>query len=464
MIKFTSTQDFNFDVEAVNIITDYKELIKKASAKADLQFKKTANQTDLHIIALGADEGYGCNRNGDAFSEEDCKKNHKTFEQANRAVHRHHKNKKTDPKFGNIKAAAYNEPMKRIELIVGLDNDKCADILQEQEKTGNSNWSMACRLSGGDNCSWCNHNAKSDKDRCEHIPKHLGEMNKEGHVCKMLNPNPNWFEISHVFRPADRIGMSLKLASDSRITPMSTLDYLNLYPGFEVPEDELYISKKAQDKRELVRKLAEMEKHIDAVSSSNKPVSTKDMFLARQSKLNKSKKMDKKNIDGLRKHNPDKAFKAMADKGVILNPDEFTEYLFGNRAKPEVTEGMKSHLPKVYSKLDEEGADKAVNNEKFTPSSLDMLPKELSQLVGGLFKDHSLFGDPSVKRVMQITISMGPTEKSEKMFEKRKPTDNKADEKMAEVYATYKLAALNYLQEKNQLTDEILWNALIQNR
>ena len=212
MIKFTSNSDFDFKIESVSVVTDENVLTKRASAKELLKFEKTANQTDLHVIALGAYEGTGYNRNGDCFKESECVKNHNYFVKAGRAIHRHHKNKPSDPKFGVIKASAYNEPMKRIELIIGLDNDKCSDILNEQEKRGHTNWSMASKQAH-DICSWCGHKAKNDSERCAHIPKNIGDIDKTGEFCGMINPDPKWFEISYVHRPADRIGMSLKLAS-----------------------------------------------------------------------------------------------------------------------------------------------------------------------------------------------------------------------------------------------------------
>lgn len=463
MIKFTASDDFNFDVASTSIVTSSTSLTKRASARDLLKFERTPGQTDLHIIALGAYEGTGFNRNGDAFLEDDCKKNHHLFKSAGRAVHRHHKNKPNDPKYGVIKAAAYNEPMRRIELIVGLDNDKCADILDEQEKKGYTNWSMASKQAY-DVCTWCDHKAKTDKDRCDCIPAKIGELNDEGVMCGMVNPNPRWFEISYVGRPADRIGMSLKLASDQRIKPMLPSDYLKIYDGFQPPEDEFIISKKATDKRQLLHKLAEMEKHVDAVANERGSSTSKNLFLKRQARLKKSPKMEDKDIDELRKHEAPKALKGMADNGIVLGPDEFVKYLFGNRANEDVSKGMKSHLPNVFSKLDESNNADVVNNEKFDPTSLDFLPKGLKELVGRLTSGHSLFGEPSVRRVMRITIELGPKGDDTDLKPKEAPTANKADEKLAEVYATYKLAALQYMQEKGVLSEEVLWNSLIQNR
>ena len=464
MIKFSLNTDFNWDIEPVSIITEDKQLTKRASSSELLKFARTPGQTDLHIIAVGAYEGTGFNRNGDMFKEADCEKNHHYFKQADRAIHRHHKNKPTDPKYGNIKASAYNKNMKRIELIVGLDNDKCADILDEQEKKGYTNWSMASKQAY-DICTWCQHKAASDKDRCECIPAKIGELNKEGVMCGMENPNPRWFEQSYVHRPADRIGMSLKVASDMKIKPMLPSDFLNIYTGFVPPEDEFLISKKASDKRNLIHKLAEMEKHVDAIARKG-PKNNKETYVHRQAhKINKSDKMNPKDMDSLRSHKPDKAMKAMSDKGEILGPDDFMQYLFGGRLDQSHIDGAKTHIPGMYSQMEQDGTGHdAANNEQFDPSASDMLPPELKALVQKLFSSHSLHGGPANQRVMKITIEMGSGDSALKPTPKEEErTKDAADKELAKVYCNYKLAQLNYMNEKGILDDEILLNAVIQN-
>ena len=330
MIKFSRNIDFDFGVESVKIITDNSQLTKRASAKELMSFKKTKGQTDVHMIALGAYEGTGVNRNGDLFFEKDCREKHATFVKADRAFHKHHKNKPTDPKYGNIKASAYNEPMKRIELIVGIDNDKGADMLSELEKKGEIAVSMAAKLPY-DVCTWCGKKAKIDEDRCEHIPLMVGELNKKGEVCAMENPNPNWFEISYVKRPADRIGYSLKYASAS-VAPMTTSDFLNFYTGFVPPKEELLISKRACDKRSLLRKLADIEKHMTALAHKAKPDTAKELYLKSQaSKLNQGDDISEGTMDELRKYEPSKLLKVLADNGILFSPSDFCKYLFDKK-------------------------------------------------------------------------------------------------------------------------------------
>lgn len=77
----------------------------------------------IHVIALGCDEIYGPNRNGDTFSKEACKKFHNTFVKLGHWFRNH---KHDDPKksYGIVKASAYNELEGRIELIAALNGTK----------------------------------------------------------------------------------------------------------------------------------------------------------------------------------------------------------------------------------------------------------------------------------------------------------------------------------------------------
>ncbi len=462
MIKFTSNSDFNFDVESVSIITDSKQLTKRASAKGLLKFEKTANQTDLHVIALGAYEGTGYNRNGDCFKEAECRSNHHYFVKAGRAIHRHHKNKPSDPKFGVIKASAYNEPMKRIELIIGLDNDKCADILHEQETVGHTNWSMASKQAY-DICSWCNHKAKTDADRCEHIPAKLGELREDGEQCGMINPDPKWFEQSYVKRPADRIGMSLKMASSGDIRPMMTSDYMKLYGDIVIPgDDAITISKRAADKRVLLKKLSEMEKHIEALSNGA-PMSGKDKYLKEQApKINHTGGISPEVMDELRKQDPSRLLKQLADNGIIFSPEDFSKYVFDKRVDKKHVDGMKTHLSDGYSKMD--NCDEMVNNENYEPSGSDGLPPEVKSIIQSLMGGHSLHGDKAVGRIMKITIIKSLPSDLKKSLPEEGRSKEALDKELAKEYLSYKLAALNHMHEQGILDDDLIWHALIQNR
>ena len=459
MIKFSRTSDFDFGEEPVSILKDSQQLNKIASETFQMKFAKTKGQTDVHVIALGCMDGYGYNRNVDGFPDKDCKTAHSTFARADRAVNRNHKNKKTDPKFGNIKASCYNPKMKRIELILGLDDDKCQDVLHKLAKDGEFYVSMASKQKF-DRCSKCNHKSyNGTTDRCEHIPSQLGEITKEGKEIGMINDDPNFFEISIVNRPACRIGYSLKYASEANVK-MSTTDFLNLYDGFVEP-DHLLISKNASDKRTLLKKLSEMEKHIDAISQKAKPDTAKELYLKRQaSKINHCDGLSDEVIDELRKHDPSKLLKELADNGIIFSPEDFAKYLFGQHVDKKHVDGMKTHLPTIFS--DNEDNHEIVNKDKFDPFAGATLPKEIKDIVGKLFDSHSLFDKPVAGRIMRITIIKGLDNGDLK--KKVEKTASAFDQELADNYASYKIAALSYLNDKGMLNDELIFNALIQNR
>jgi hypothetical protein len=477
LIKFSSTDDWRWDVDPVQLIHSVNTLTKAGADNSELRAEKTAGQTDALVIALGAYEGTGANRNGDIFKEAECLRNYKTFVKSGskgkdgkydgRALNRHHKNKPEDPKYGNIKAATYNNKMKRIELVIGLDNDKCAEEIQKLAEGKQINVSMAAKVAY-DKCTWCGHEAKDDNHRCEHIPKKLGEINKQGEMCSMDNINPRWFELSIVGRPADRIGMSLKLASNEYIKTAS--DYKTIYPGFVIPEDShdyIGISKYASEKRSLLRKISAMEKHIEAIAQAG-PKNSKEKYIAEQkSKISHGDDISDDTIEELRKFEPSKLLRALADQGIVFSPKDFVKYLFGTKNlsnSEDLFSKIKKQLPSIFSDLEEDGDD-VVNDEKYEPSSSDIIPKGILNMVKGLFDNHSLFDKPAHGRIMKITIiKKMPVGKLQTKAEQPDNVKEASANTLARQYANYKLAAFRYLDSCNKLDEEVIYNMLLQNR
>ncbi len=144
MIKFTSPTGWDFNTKIASVIklssrgligNDRSDFLKQASAdfvnQLD-QIKFAKDEVPIHLIALGASEAYSCNRNGDGFKEATCKKYHDTFVKFAKFF-RNHKNKpeRGDPYFGTVKASAYNDEMRRVELICSLNASK-----EAAERTG----------------------------------------------------------------------------------------------------------------------------------------------------------------------------------------------------------------------------------------------------------------------------------------------------------------------------------------
>jgi uncharacterized protein YjgD (DUF1641 family) len=285
----------------------------------------------------------------------------------------------------------------------------------------------------------------------------------------MENMNPRWFELSIVGRPADRIGMSLKLASDNQYIKTAS-DYKSLYPGFVAPDDHydaLSISKYATEKRALLKKLSALEKHIEGIAQAG-PKNTKEKYVAEQkSKISHGDDISDDTMDELRKFEPSKLLKALADQGIVFSPKDFVKYLFGTKGlsnSEDMFSQIKKRLPSMFSDL-EEDSDEAVNEEKYEPSHSDMLPKGMLNMVRGLFDDHSLFDKPVHGRIMKITIiKKMPTAKLQGKSEEKEHTKEATVKQIAKQYAAYKLAAMRYLDDKDKLDEDTMYNILLQNR
>jgi len=150
LIKFSSRGLHGNDLDA---------FIKRASVQfvdkiAGMRFGP--GEEPVHLLAVGATETYGPNRNGDGFKKATCQQYHPTFVKLAR-WYRDHNNKDTRKGRGIIKASDYNPKMHRIELIVALnvtkeaaDRNRGLVADEEMEKLAKGEdipVSMACRVS-----------------------------------------------------------------------------------------------------------------------------------------------------------------------------------------------------------------------------------------------------------------------------------------------------------------------------
>lgn len=194
------------------------------------QIKVAKDEVPVHLVALGAKEAYGPNRNGDGFKEASCKTYHDTFVKFAKWF-RNHKNKPAngDPSYGYIKESAYNQPMRRVELIAMLNAEKSAadrngGLVADQEleklaKGDDLAVSMACRVPY-DECDSCGNKARTREEYCKAASCPAGgcadnltrlvKVAGDTQIVHVNNDHPTWFDMSKVFRPADRIAYGNK--------------------------------------------------------------------------------------------------------------------------------------------------------------------------------------------------------------------------------------------------------------
>jgi hypothetical protein len=209
---------------------DLDEFVKRASVQfidKMASMRLQPGEVPIHLIAIGSTEYYGPNRNGDGFSEQVNRDRHHTFKKFARWF-RDHQNKDISKGRGIIKESAYNGTMHRIELLVALNGTKEAadrngglvadEELEKMAKDEDIAVSMACRVSH-DVCSSCVNKARSRDEYCgPEMCKHggckdnLAKTFDDGETLFVHNPDPTHFDISKVFRPAERTGWVLGMA------------------------------------------------------------------------------------------------------------------------------------------------------------------------------------------------------------------------------------------------------------
>lgn len=319
------------------------------------------DKTAVHTIAMTASEKFGFNRNGDGWKRANLQRDHPTFI-SHAKVFRHHKNTPMDPSYGVVKAAMYNEDMDRVELLMELDNSKCAEELSLLERNGSYPVSMACKIAH-DVCSICSNKAKTPREYCWHVKEALGKILDDGKVVGVDNPNSTFFDISRVVRPADRVAYTLKKASAGvagGAALAEELGYsLNDIQGIEATLNCSF--KSAEEKRKILEKLSKMEKRIDGV--------VRPMVLDNQEEVDS---VVKKLSSYIPTH-LDSVMRGLSDNGVMLRPAEFYTLMTGTKLsssqasnfnKSAVADGLKGFM-----------ADDLVSSSLYEPASLKISGK-----------------------------------------------------------------------------------------
>jgi len=447
---------------SIQIVEDPAKFQKTAAALGDVDYEAVWPDKDhvgIHLIALGDFEHYGSNRNGDGFPKAACVAYHHTFVK-NGHLHRHHQNKDPEKRLGAIKLSVYNDPMGRIELFVHADREKAAEELTKLEKDGELPVSMACRVKF-DRCNICNTLRKSASDpaMCDHVRFNLGKVAEDGRITCTHNDEPNFFDISFVFRPADRIAWSLKTAAAGDLDSVKLAEAAGIW----VPEHLALDSEQAQAKRELLRKFAEMEDALFGLAQ--KPL--KDMT-ARERELWELRKsaatgqtLSDETIETLRRYEPADVFYHLAAENIVLDTDSFFKYAMGkdmaeigeyvNAVKAAAAEGL-------FSRLEKGGAVVELCNDSFFDVGLDPLRAESigKSPRAAILRERgrASFADKYAShRAVEATIEGNPAKigkNPEFSLEKRAEGVVNA---LATRYASYKLAAVTAVQALNSEQD-----------
>lgn len=180
-------------------------------------------------------------------------------------------------------------------------------------------WGLAvhnCKVAF-DVCSICGakRSGSHDPNMCDHIRHQLGKVAENGKVAYMRNTEPDFFDISFVTRPADRIAYSLKVASGEVVTS----EMMAKAAGVVAPE--FLTPGLVADKREVLRKLAEQ--YDEYVRDSKAKALFAPVAQAAEAAF------DDRTVDVLRRMPVKEAMAFLADRGAFMGPDAFCKYAMG---------------------------------------------------------------------------------------------------------------------------------------
>lgn len=472
MIKVIPPDSQNFDEPMAQFIkmssdgirgSDLKSFIKRAGhefvdAIKNIKFDK--GEVPIHLIALGATEYYGPNRNGDGFKVATCKKYHHTFVKHAR-FYRNHINKNPEKSYGIVKYSYYNDSMHRIELLVALNGDKkaaekngglVADL--ELEKLANGKdigVSMACYVPF-DVCSVCGNKAKSRKDYCRGFDEggkcpggglftKIATVLADGTQVYADNPNPKFFDISHVPRPADRIAWvmgQLKEAGDHReiIGGAELAERLNLRDE-SITQPEIIVSNNENTSfYNALKKLAEAERKILTQKKSNLNLA----FMPEVQPL-----IDWSEINTL---NVDQAVGGLTREKVAMPLGGFL-HAISNLIVPEnVYVQSKLSLPGIYGRIIKSAnLDGWLNCAKQWSDLCRQPSNQMKLWVTKVSQDYSLNRNQVYRRIKKASLYY-PTPPSIQSSFIKLGSLGKDAEQIAKLYALYKVAFI-----RNNLDD-----------
>lgn len=464
------SQDFSEPVAALIKISsrgiiggDKQALVKRAGAEfvekiADIKFAR--DEVPVHLIAIGATEDYGPNRNGDGFTRDCCKKYHHTFEKFAR-FYRDHANKNPAKSFGLVKASYYNEPMRRIELICALNGSKeAADrnggLLadKELEKLASDQEipvSMACKIPF-DKCSACGNSARTRAEYCDSIEngghckagglKHnIGRVLEDGHILHADNPDPSFFDISHVFRPADRIayvsGQLQKAASAGLICGAELAEQLGVTFPAALAAANLG-TKRAQAQFHTLLTLADTEKTLIAQGlTKNAAQSAAGLAYALAPPIAADDPIIANDFVKL-----SEVLRGLADAGVVLPPRDFLT-LVVKQAGAGLVAAVSAASVNIFDRLSEQAnIASALENNVYFPA--DKASPAVRMWAEKVALTHSVLE----QRVQKQAYTAALRRVELKQLSEKTAAVTQAVNTLAEHYALYKIAALTAIAEK----------------
>lgn len=287
---------FNID------IAHRSSLIKIAKSKEVQDYinglKPEKGRRYILLNALGAEEFYGSNINGDSFPEtglahEGPDYGYKTFEMY-AYYYREHENKNPQNKIGDVHLSVYNPRMHRVELICSVIAEAAPDLTARIDNGDFPFVSMGSKQPF-DICSICGNRATKRSEYCEHLRFYMNKILPDGRKVFARNPYPRFHDISDVKIPAELTARALEK-----------------------------IAAAINGEKE---KRAEIEKRIPGgrIISGNESEISQAIAHGIHSNTQTDQDIDPRIIEALSKHPLEKVLATLTQMGIVLKPKEFVK-------------------------------------------------------------------------------------------------------------------------------------------
>lgn len=442
---------------AMTTLIETESHIKSAASDAVTDKLLRENRPDdkhfaVHLIAMGSQEKYGFNRNGDGWPEDGLTRRHHTFV-SHGHLFREHKNSGKEHAIGSVKASAYNKPMSRVELVVHGDKDLAAEEY-ELAKAGKAlSFSMSAKVPY-DECSICENKAKGSKKYCTHLKQGMCQYNpKFRKFAFAINRHPTFFDISRVKNPADRIAHFLSydmgddMAKAASAAAFAYSDDLAAQEGIMIEDQEFGCSDLI--KHTMLIKLAETEAWIEkAIKGENVGSEQGQFFKEAVTRAFESDDVTEEDMTVLRECPPDRLFAGLAKRAAVLPFKAFVSYSLGiPMAQVDEHQAVKEasrFLPTAFRDLAAAPVDHTLEtlfDPDFTKAACNT-GDPIDSVMDRVGNRHSVHPHAARVRIIRITASRGgeapsPIKYASAVIET--PSTSEA-RRLAKAYAMYKIA------------------------
>lgn len=381
------------DGPAIRAVT--RDFTKQASyvppelAQAIATLEKKAGKSYFVLNALGSEEYWGSNVNGDSFPERSLMSKaatygYKTFEKFAH-VYRHHQNKDPLKSIGSVKCAAYNEVMHRVELLVEIDNEKGSAFVEKMASGEYPEVSMGCRVPF-DQCTLCMNKAATVKDYCECLKTRMNKIAENGVRICARNIYPKFFDISEVIVGADKTAKTLRKVASAGPTMISSATL-----GLELYGED-------NEEKTAEPKFAEIEKEIPAETESVDP----RLQAAVVAVQNYEPALPRAVIKKLASFPLGEALSTLSYSGVVLKPGEFQSLVLSARGEEKLANDLESRGIEIVE-LSERDVKSAADRD----SSLvhpDLVTKEAFDTFAAFMPHRSIFEPHLSSRIERISV------------------------------------------------------------